>query len=128
MFLISFTMRSNILLSLGFFFLGFLTGYLTGISDSEISKSVIGTLLALFGGKLFFEILKKDDNDRMRIGVILIFFSISFLISFNIAVYVKVNRLFTPEKFRETEIKEDIKKDNPYWRDMKGEIDSTHKK
>ena len=121
-------MSSNFLLCIGYLCFGLLTGYLTGISDGEISKVILTALFALFGGKLFIEILKKEEKERTRAGVVLVAFSLAFLASFNIGIYIKVHRLFTPEDYRNETLKKDANQGNPYTRGFTAPIDTTENK
>jgi|GEM_PF-6249698 len=109
-------MGANFIFGVGYLFFGMLIGYLTGITSTEITHTILTALFSFLGGKLFIDAGKKDDTYKKQAGIILICFSIAFFLGFNGGIYVKVNKLFTPAEFRKEMIKEDVKKDNPYVR------------
>lgn len=88
-------MKAFNVLFIGFGCFAILLGYITGISSSEISQTVLTALFAFLGGKLFVEFNGKDEKTIKQAGSILIIFSIVFFFSLNFGIYVKVNKLLT---------------------------------
>jgi len=82
-------------LILGFSLFGLLIGYITGLTDSEIAKTIITGLFAFIGGKLLNDFNKKQLSNAREIGLMLIGFSFLFFIGLNGGIAVKVNKLLT---------------------------------
>jgi hypothetical protein len=116
-------MSTNLLLGVAYFFLGIISGYISGIAETEIAIVLITSFLAFFGSKLLFDISKKPDIQIRRISIVLIVFSIAFFLSLNVGIYVKVHRIFTPERYRDTVLKADSKSVSPYLRNYQIVID-----
>jgi len=91
-------MKQNTLLILGFSLFGLLIGYVTGITSSEISQTIITALFALMGGKVFLDIKQENVLQNKVAGAILLFFSILFIAGINIGIYIKVNKLLTKKE------------------------------
>jgi hypothetical protein len=88
-------MKQNTLLISGFALFGFLIGYITGITSSEISQTILTALFAFMGGKVFLDFQEENKQKNRTAGAILLFFSLLFFIGLNIGVYIKVNKLLT---------------------------------
>ena len=87
--------KNSISLIFGYFFIGLLIGYISGLTSSEVTKTILTTLLAFIGGKVLTDIGKKSHQQLSQIGYILTAFSVSFLLGLNGGICVKVNQLLT---------------------------------
>lgn len=101
--LIKIIMRDNIILIIGFSFFGAMVGYITGISNAEITQSIVAVLFTFIGGKIFIDINNENTVKNKIAGLTMLFFSILFLVSLNLGIYVKVNRLLTNPEHKSLE-------------------------
>jgi hypothetical protein len=88
-------MKNSVLLVLGFSFFGLMIGYITGITSSEISQTILTALFAFMGGKIFLDFKENSSGMNNVAGAILLLFSILFLIGINTGIYIKINRVLT---------------------------------
>ena len=91
-------MRPYLILIVGFSFFGYLIGYMTGITSSEIAQASLTALFAFMGGKIFIDFQKQADIKNKVTGVILTLFSIFFFLGLNTGIYIKINRIFTKKE------------------------------
>ena len=87
--------KNSISLVFGYLFIGLLIGYISGLTSSDVAKTILTTLFAFIGGKVLNDIGKKTHQQLGQIGYILIAFSIAFLIGLNGGIVVKVNQLLS---------------------------------
>jgi len=87
--------KSSYMLMAGYGALGLLIGYISGITNAEITKTIVTPLLVLIGGKLLIDISKKDHQQLYTLGCVLFFFCLSFFVGLNGGIFAKVNRILS---------------------------------
>ena len=87
--------KASICLIIGFGFFGFLIGFITGLTSTDVSKTILTALFALIGGKLFLNLDSKTIKVQTRNGLMLGVFAIFCVGGIIAGIFIKVNHLLT---------------------------------
>lgn len=79
----------------GFACFGLVVGLISGVTSAEVTVSLLGFLFAFIGGSILAFFQKIKIEDREEIGKLLTAFSVAFIFSLCIGIYIKVNKGLT---------------------------------
>jgi len=88
-------MKEGFSLFLGFACFGMLIGIITGLTSSPIASAIITALFGFAGGTLLLNFDSKTASQQIKIGVVLLAFSLFCTFGILAGIYTKVNRLLT---------------------------------
>ena len=73
------SMKNNIVLFLAFGIFGLSIGTIVGLTDAQITTTLVALMFGFAGGKMFLSLDEKPPAKQIQIGLILLGFSIFFL-------------------------------------------------